>query len=69
MLVVLIMIGGFIAGSMGVFNYVKDLKSGTKVELMTLNNCCISIMWHAQNAYMICFFQKLEQGGIYYVFR
>ena len=37
MLVVLIMIGGFIAGSMGVFNYVKDLKSGTKVELMTLN--------------------------------
>ncbi len=37
MLVVLIMIGGFIAGSMGVFNYVKDLKSGTKIELMTLN--------------------------------
>lgn len=37
MLVVLMAIAVFIAGSMGVFNYVKDLKCGPKVTKMTLN--------------------------------
>ena len=37
MLVVLMAIAAFIAGSMGVFNYVKDLKCGPKVTKMTLN--------------------------------
>ena len=37
MLVVLMAIATFIAGSMGVFNYVKDLKCGPKVTKMTLN--------------------------------
>lgn len=37
MLVVLMAVAVFIAGSMGVFNYVKDLKCGPKVTKMTLN--------------------------------
>ena len=37
MLVVLMAIAVFIAGSMGVFNYVKDLKCEPKVTKMTLN--------------------------------
>ena len=38
MLVVLMAIAAFIAGSMGVFNYVKDLKCGPKITKMTLND-------------------------------
>ena len=37
MLVVLMAIAVFIAGSMGVFNYVKDLRCGPTVAKMTLN--------------------------------
>ena len=37
MLVVLMAIATFIAGSMGVFNYVKDLRCGPTVAKMTLN--------------------------------